>query len=554
MRILRLTVCLVALGLIASPAFATLHMPAIFSDHLVLQSELPACIWGTAEPNSAIRVTFGHGDVHAQADLAGQWIVWFPAQAAGSHGDIIIVSGTDKQTIHDVLFGEVWFASGQSNMEISLHHSQDREKVAARAQRAAFRFFIVQHTIANEPASDVIGKWEIADANNVDHFSATACSFASELVERRHVPVGIVDSSFGGTRLQAWTSQATLESDPRLKYVLDDWSKNLSKLPAMQTAYKAALDKWTSTLNHDDNARDARNAAAPGKPVEPQGPGSKLQPAGLYNGMIAPLTPFTVRGILWYQGENDAYESTEPYRYRILFQAMIESWREAWGDDSLPFIFVQLSRYHGPAYPLLRESQAKALTLSHTAMVVSVDQGTSENVHYPNKEQIGIRLERAAEALAYGKYEAYTPLQPRRVTVDGGSLRVWFSPIGRAPQLRVATIPYFTMGTAGQNTPHVVDGRMILERPPTTEEQMQAIQIAGSNNVFHPTITRVDETSIILSSPEVAHPTQVCYAWSDAIPAVLLWSGEFPITPFRLSLKPGEEPICPPSKPPAESN
>lgn len=545
MRILFSLPALIVVLLGVSPARAELRLPSILSDHAVLQADMPARIWGTADQGSHITVTFRSADLKTETDAWGRWMVWLPPQASGTEGDLTISSGSEQRTLHDVLFGEVWLAAGQSNMERSLHFSQDHEEVASRAAKAGFRFFIVQHAVADESAFDAKGHWEIADAKNVDHFSATACSFAIELSKRRHRPVGIVDSSFGGTRLQAWTSQATIESDARLAYVRDGWIRNLAELPALRIAYHDALQKWMASLSHEDQERAATGAAVPGRPNEPMGPGSKLQPAGLYNGMIAPLTPFTIRGILWYQGENDAGDVANAYQYRFLFQAMIQSWRRSWGDDALPFLFVQLARYHGLTYPLVRESQAKGLTLAHTAMIVSIDQGTSEDVHYPDKEIVGARLERAAEEVAYDEPGAYVPLQPVRVTGDGQALRVWFSPLGLAPQIKIAPVPYFAPATPS-DAPHVIDGRTVRERQPTAEELQQAAQIAGPDGVFSPATMRVDGGSIAFASSAVMHPTQVCYAWSDAAPAILLWSrGGLPVTPFRLSLDPSVEPACP---------
>lgn len=531
------------------PLRAQMTLPSIFSDHLMLQADSPARIWGTTSPSQQVSVSFRDATVSVTADAAGYWQLWLPVQKSGTQGTLVIRSGSETRTVNDVLFGEVWLAAGQSNMERSLHFSQDREKVAARAAKAGFRFFVVAHSIKDAPAADAAGQWEIADAKDVDHFSATATSFAIEFSERRHRPVGIIDSSFGGTRLQAWTSAEALTSDSRLAYIGQAWDKNLETLVEQHEAYLQATAKWEASLSPEDRKKADAGVALPGKPGEPLGPGSKLQPSGLYNGMIAPITPFTVRGILWYQGENDA-DLVTGYAYRYLFRVMIESWRKAWGDETLPFIFVQLSRYHSAAYPLLRESQEKALALAHTAMVVSIDQGTSEDVHYPDKEVVGARLERAAEALAYDVPGSYVPLQPARLTVEGDALHVWFSPQGVPAQVHTVAVPYFAAATDGDaDVPHVVDGRVIRSRQPTAEEVQMAAQVAGADGVFSPATVGIDGNSVVFRSAVVSHPTQVCYAWSDATPAVLLWGpGELPVTPFRMALDSAAEPACPMTK------
>jgi sialate O-acetylesterase len=296
-------------------------------------------------------------------------------------------------------------------------------------------------------------------------------------------------------------------------------------------------------------------------PPKPRGVGSQNEPSGLYNGMVAPLTKYSIRGILWNQGENNA--GPKAFRYRALFTAMIEDWRQAWGEGDIPFLFVQLSRYASSGYyPLLRESQAEALHLAKTGMVVSVDVGMAKDVHYPDKATLGDRMFRVAERVAYGKDVAASGPRLRELTAQGSTLRLWFDGTDGGLAFKTPPVPEWGTLTAETKPADTADGKAIVYVPPTAQQVANAFQIAGSDGRFYPATVRVsssvdikdggDWLSVLLSSESVPAPAQVCYAWQDTAPAVVLWNGAgFPASPFRASLVPGELPACPDGGKPA---
>ena len=493
-RISHLLLPLLAAGLQLS---AAVKLPSLISDHMVLRQNVPVRIWGTANPVESVTVTFQEQKVSAKASAAGKWSVFLHPMKPGAPADLTI-AGENTLVVHDVLVGEVWVGSGQSNMEMSVERSKDAETEIASAQYPKIRLFQVKRVVADSPSDDVVGSWKLCDASSVKGFSAAGYFFSRELHQKLGVPIGFIHSSWGGTPAQSWTSAPALESEPALKFISSDWEKVLGNYPTAKERYDKALE------NHKQAAAKAKaeNAKLPTPPRPPVGPGHPNTPAGLYNGMIAPLIPYSVSGVIWYQGEANA-SVVHAMPYRRLFRLMIEDWRAGWGQGSLPFLFVQLANYKAnPYWPLLRESQADALELRDTGMAVAIDVGESNDIHPKNKQAIGHRLALAARATVYGEKIEYSGPLYRQSTLEGNAIRDWFNHVGS--------------GLSVQGN-----------------EELKGFLVAGKDEKFVPATAKIEGNTVVVSSTEVTEPAAVRYAWSDDPTANLINREGLPAGPFR---------------------
>jgi sialate O-acetylesterase len=490
-------------ALLLSAAAATLlhaevRVPKIISNHMLVQRGVPVRIWGTASAAEAVTVSMAGQSVKTQADATGRWEAFLaPIKAIGPH--TLTIEGANKLTIEDVLAGEVWVGSGQSNMVFPVGMSIDGEKEAKEADFAQIRLFKVKNATSEYPLDDVEGEWTWCTPETVKGFSAVGYFFARHLREKVGAPVGIIQTAWGGTPAVSWTSRLTLASDPALAPSLVDYAKSIEDYPAAYARYQKQLKDWEAA---SAKAR-AEGQKVPNRPSAPVGPGHPWNPASLYNAMIAPLTPYAIRGVIWYQGENDAVVRRS-YMYRRLFRTMIEDWRRAWGVGDFPFLFVQLANFaKAPQgqWPELREAQTMALGLANTGMAVTIDIGEPNDIHPKNKQDVGLRLGLAAQAIAYKQKVAYSGPLYRQLSREGNALRVWFD--------------------------HT-DGGLVAKGG-----ELKNFEIAGANGKFVAAQARIDKNNVVVSSPEVADPVSVRYGWADS-PECNLYNGEgLPASPFR---------------------
>ncbi|MDT5155670.1 MAG: sialate O-acetylesterase [Acidobacteriota bacterium] len=635
-------------------ARADVRVPSLIGDHMVLQQGRKVRVWGTAEPGERVTVTFNGSTTPAPADERGRWQVFVGPFKAGGPFEMT-VAGKNTLIFRDVLIGEVWVCSGQSNMEWQLVNAQDGAREVAQADYPEIHLFTVRKNTSATPLEDVEGRWVVTKPETVAQFSAVGYFFGRELYRRLKVPVGLIHTSWGGTPAEAWTSRAALAAEPALKPMLDRFDAELKELPRLQGDYERARVEWErqyvtqdpgnkgeamgyanpesafadwkkmrvpqawesagldvdgavwfrkevnvpaawagrdlmlslgaiddfdttyfngvrvgSTGGETPNswtvprryrvpgslARAGRNVIAvrvfdrvggggfvggemwlapagaakveavplegdwyykeeftvPSRQIDysrqPQAPGSANQnnPAVLYNAMLAPLVPYTIRGAIWYQGEANAGRA---YQYRKLFPVMIRDWRSAWGEGDFPFYFVQLANWK--ARPMdsidsewaeLREAQLMTMRrLPHTGMAVTIDIGNPEDIHPRNKLDVGLRLARWALAETYGqKTEESGPLY-ESFKVEGNMVRVRFSHAG------------------GLKTR---DGS-----PPA------GFFVAGIDRKFVPAEIRIDGNAVVIWSKDVPHPAAVRYAWADN-PAGNLYNADgLPASPFR---------------------
>jgi sialate O-acetylesterase len=477
-------------------AKAEIKLPAIISDHMVIQQKARVHIWGTASPHEKITVAILKQSVSTQTGENGKWSIWLKPMKAGVSTEMII-TGKNTITIKDVLIGEVWIGSGQSNMEWSVKQSNNAEAEIANSANPMIRLFLVKHKIADQPVEEAFGEWKVCGPDAVGDFSAAEYFFGRELYKATKLPMGLIESCWSATPGQSWLNKPALEAVPELKYVFDDWNAVLAKYPEAKQRYNEAVEKWKS----DSATSKSLGVNPPAMPRQPDGPGSKNAPASLYNGMIAPLTPYTIRGVLWYQGEANAYEKTA-YPYRYLLQALVNDWRKAWGQGNFPFMVVQLSAFtKHPYWPILRESQAEALKLPNTALVVTIDIGDSTNAHSKKKQELGYRLSLVARHLAFNEDIEYSGPMFKKAVVKGSTIRISF---GHARGLQAK------------------DGG-----------QLTGFTIAGADDKYIAADARVDRQTVVVSNPNITNPVAVRYAWLDWPVCNLINEAELPASPFR---------------------
>ena len=478
---------------------AQVRLPRVLSSHMVMQRDLPVHVWGMATPGEKVTVSFRGDARETRAEPTGRWSVYLKPGAAGGPFELTVAgtpaAGGAEQTITlaDVLVGDVWVASGQSNMEFAMRQAATADQDLPHADNARIRLMIVKQKAAEYPLDDVdTNGWTASTPETARDFSAVAWYFAREIEQREHVPVGVIDSTWGGTVAEAWTRMEALGADAALAPVFVQWGKMTGK-------------ESDALLRDQDEQRQRAEAKAAGRP-EPQFPWHpqllSWGPGMLWNGMIAPLTPFPIRGVIWYQGESNSALARAPL-YKRVFSTLIEDWRQEWGVGDFPFLFVQISNFKSNEkedWAELREQQLKTLELRNTAMAVTIDIGTPENVHPPDKVDVGLRLALAARALAYGETVEYSGPIFRQATPEGNSIRIWFD--------------HHAKGLAAKGG------------------ELTGFEVAGADGKFVAASAKIDGNTVVVASDAVAEPRFVRYGWANS-PDCNLFNGEgLPASPF----------------------
>ncbi len=484
------------LSLAAGTADAAVSLPAVLGEHMVVQRELPFHLWGQAAPGETVRASFRGESRSAAADDLGRWSLHLPASAAGGPFTLT-VSASNTIRLDDVWVGDVWVAAGQSNMEWPLDAALGAAAEIPRASHPEVRFLRATRVTSRFPLADVATEgWRVSSPETAPKFSAVAYFFAQEIRERHPVPIGVIDASWGGAPLAAFTPLTTIASDPALQPAILHWSR--------------MADRQAATLLEIEKEKREIEAAAARARTQGQEPPLPLwrpgleawSPAGIYNAMIAPLTPHAIRGVLWYQGESDASPERAPV-YARLFETTIRSWRTAWGTGDFPFLFVQLSNWTagpGNAWPELREAQRQTLSVANTAMAVTIDVGNPTDIHPRDKRTVGARLALAARALAYGETVQHSGPLFRQATPEAAALRVHFD---------------HAEGLTTRGGP------------------VAGFEIAGADGRYVPAEARIEGTTVVVSSPEVAAPRSVRYGWADNPKVSLYDAAGLPASPFR---------------------
>jgi sialate O-acetylesterase len=489
---------------------ADVTLPALFGDNMVLQHDVRINVWGTADPQETVTVQLGPDSAQTAAAKDGTWAVNLDPLPSGGPYDLT-VSGKNSIAIHNVAMGEVWVCAGESNMEYKVPAAKDADKEMADSDLPMLRLFVVKHAAVESPQTDVNGAWVVCNPDTVRDFPAIPFFFARELNRGMRMPFGLIESAWGPSRAASWTPRPTLEKDPVLRTVLDQFSKAVDQYPAALTDYQTKLSAWQT----DATAAKAVGSAPPPRPVRPLDPTGAREPASLYNGMIAPLTRYPIRGVLWAQGESD---TGDPALYARLFPAMIASWRAAWDEGTFPFLYTQLSGFLGPhAQPEpsnwaeLREAQARTLATPKTGMAVTIDTEEPHELHPADKQDAAHRLVLLAEADVYGgaDVDASGPVFAGMDIADGKA---------------VVTFDHADGGLASKGGAAV-----------------KGFQIAGADGRFAWADAAIHGNTVIVQSKDVPTPVAVRYAWADYPDCDLTNQAGLPAVPFRTDAPAAEQ-------------
>ena len=439
MKMLRYTLFPLALLALSTAAFADVKLPAVLDSHMVLQRDLPVPIWGWAEPEESVTVTLGEGSATTKADEKGNWRVDLPAMKADGKTHALTVKGNNTIQLNDILIGDVWIGSGQSNMEWRLSSTHGAKEAIAAAKHPKLRLFHVPKVQKPDPATDVKAEWKLCTPESIPSFSAVLYYFGRKLHQKVEVPIGLINSSWGGSPIEPWTP-------------------------------------------------------------------SNGKGAGMYNGMIAPLQPFPVRGVIWYQGETNVLRKNG-FTYHDKMKSLIGGWREAWGSD-LPFYFVQIApwsgRYEPGQLPALWEAQAATLKVKNTGMAVITDLVDNiGDIHPRNKLDVGNRLALWALAKTYGQEGlVYSGPHYKQMQVVDGAIRIQFAHAGEKLESR--------------------DG-----------EPLNEFQIAGEDGNFVDATAEIDGATVVVRADSITKPKHVRFGWHKLANPNLVNSVGLPASPFQ---------------------
>ncbi len=493
--------CLAAALLAASAARADVSLPTLFSDHMVLQRGVALPVWGWAEAGEEISVSIAGQTKTTKAGADGKWRVQLDKLSA-REPVTCTVKGKNEIVINDVLAGEVWLCSGQSNMGFVVRSAENFEQEKAAADHPKLRMFIVTSGAATEPQEKCNGKWIVCTPDSVGGFSATAYFFGRELHAKLGAPVGLIHSSVGGTPIEAWTSLAAQKDVPEVKPIFESWEKRIATWDPAKA--KADFEKQTADYPARAEKAKAEGKPAPRKPTMPVEPTiDSHRPANLFNGKIAPLIPYAIKGAIWYQGESNAGSPAGGLAYRRQLPLLVADWRTRWGQGDFPFAWVQLPEYvngSSDGWCLVREAMLQSLRLPHTGMAVALGLGEKHDVHPVKKQEVGRRLSLWALGAVYGgKGETSGPLYAGH-KINGSDVTITFT---------------HAEGLAA------VGG------------ELKGFLIASEDREWKPALTKISGDKIVVSTPDGANAAAVRYAWANDPEWSLTNAAGLPASPFR---------------------
>lgn len=504
---------LCSLGVLAAlsitTAEAAVKLPYVFTHHMVLQRGVPAPVWGKAAPGERVTVRFDDQTHETTAGEDGKWRIDLDPLTVGAPRELVVTGSESDASlkVRDVLVGDVWLCSGQSNMQWTVSRAKDGDLTLLAADRPQIRLLQVGTTGSQTPVDDIDRPWEVCSPESLESFSAVGFHFGAQLQRSLGVPIGLIRNAWGGSACEAWAPRERLEADPRYQAYLDSWVRKESK--ADEAALRAQYAKRLAVFNETRDRAYAEGGPPRFAPSSDNELFQRHRPGNLYNGRLMPLVPFAIKGVIWYQGESNAGRADT---YDHLFPLTIKSWREVWGQGDFPFYWVQLADFKREAgtpvqptgWPLLREAQTRSLdTVPNSGQAVIIDLGEANDIHPRNKRDVGLRLARLALAKTYGKkIEAESP-RFGTLTIDQAKA--------------VVTVR------------HAGGGLKTFDGVPP-----RGFALAGEDRVFHTAdATIVGEDRIELTSPGVAAPVAVRYGWADNPVVNVYDSAWLPLTPFR---------------------
>lgn len=485
----------------ANSSLADVELASPFTSHMVLQCDMKVPVWGTADAGEIVTVEFAGQKISTTADADGKWCVNLKLLKASAESRALVVTGDHTAQpimLDDVLVGEVWLASGQSNMDFSMSKKvkyfagvTNEEAEIAAANYPHIRMFIGDAQKTYAPTNSVAGEWKVCTPENAPAFSAVAYFFARDLQREIKVPVGVIVESFGASTAESWIDRETMANDPKLKPMLDHFDAAVESFKTNRPAIVApprsedvsATNEISAATNSasgsTNSAARRRRSTGPRDPVQDQHNATVL-----FNGMINPVVPYAIRGVIWYQGESivDANKGGIAL-YPHVQAALIRDWRKLWGEGNFPFYIVQLAGQEAPSNsPQVREAQATILQLPNTGMAVATDIGEPKNVHPKNKQDVGERLSRIALANVYGDKIEFSGPVYESMKVEGNAIRIKFSHLG---------------------------GGLVAKGG----EPLKWFEMAGADGKFVPADAMIDGKTVVVSSPAISTPVAVRYAW-----------------------------------------
>lgn len=488
-----------------APAHKTtveLRLPKIFGDNMVLQRDVPVTVWGWAAPDEEVVVRIAGQEVKGKANSKGKWSVKLAAMKAGETNEMTVACGKSTITLKNVLVGEVWLCSGQSNMQFGLGGAATAKDAIADAKYPQIRHITVANVNSKIPLDDLVlsAPWTVCDPKTAGSFSAVAYFFGRELHKNLQLPIGLIHSSWGGTMIEPWTPPEGFGSVSNFESVAKEVAKAEEQSRKDLTAALDRIDAWSAA---------ARRAVADQAPMPslPNFAGlySGGGPSGIYNAMIYPLLPYTIRGAIWYQGESNLGNGL---LYRKRMEALINGWRKVWGQSDLPFYFVQIAPYKYNAsqpqqLPLLWEAQTASLEIPHTGMAVIADVGDPNDIHPRKKQEVGTRLALWALAKTYGQDKlVYSGPLYKSMASEEGRIRISFN--------------------------HVGGGLIARDGKP-----LDWFEIAGEDKKFIQAKAEIDGETVVVSSEQVAKPVAVRFGWNNVAMPNLANKEGLPASPFR---------------------
>lgn len=471
---------------------------------MVLQRDARVPVWGRAAAGEEVTVTFRGQRVSARADGTGRWRAELAPMSAAADPAELTIAAANTVVLRDVLVGEVWLCAGQSNMDWPVRHQgmsvKDAANEVAAAQFPLIRLLKIPRRNTPQPQETLPAtSWTVCSPETVGAFSAVGYFYGRALHQKLGVPVGLINTSYGGTPVEAWMSRETMESNPACAASLARMNETIANWPQILAQYREASETWKREAEEAKQRGEKYEKRAPRQPV---GANHPYAPVTVYNAMLHPLIPYAIRGAIWYQGEGNSRRAEE---YHGLFTALIGQWRREWSQGDFPFYFVQLANFRAENpeardWAWLREAQAKTLAVPNTGMAVAIDIGDPGALHPTNKQDVGARLARIALARTYGAKGAE----------DSGPVFLRCEPAGGA--LRV-----------------VFDHAAGLR----ANGALTGFEIAGEDRKFYPASAVIEETGVTVSAAGVPKPAAVRYAWEDAPQASLFNGAGLPAAPFR---------------------
>ncbi len=509
---------------LAALAQADVRLPHLFGDHMLLQRELPNAVWGWAEPGEIVTVTIAGQTASATTGPDSQWQLRLKPMPAGGPYDLN-VAGKNTVTFTDVVVGDVWICAGQSNMEWLMAYNQggsDTNVSAATAKDIAaatntmIRLLNDKGPASPDPVQDVSTNWVVCNPQTVGAASAVGYYFGKRIAAETGVPIGLISCAWGGTAIEPWTTPVGLRAIPELAGILQEYETRWTNYNAALGNYADVAARWVEQAR----AAQKNGTPIPPLPAPPVHPVMGLSLSAIYNGRVAPLTRYGIKGVLWYQGEANGQDG-DIYYHKM--RALIGGWRAVWNQGEFPFYYVQLANFQKPSenpaggdgWAALRMAQLKALQIPHTGMALAIDVGDAKDIHPRNKEDVGNRLALWALKNEYGQKDLVCsgPLY-KGMTIEDDKVRIHFDSVGRG----------LMIGKKQGHGPAQDD----------LEGKLQRFSIAGEDKHWVWADAVIDGATVVVSSPVVLRPVAVRYAYSMNPDGCNLYNQDgLPASPFR---------------------